>query len=178
MSAIHATVKFNHQFMEKAVTRLLNKKKLKPRTISVGIHEQEGTADKVDYNGDSQGITLAEVMAKHEFGAGKEIPERSWLRSWFDANVEQLKQDMITAMRFEVSRPGDPTAHIARSKRWQNNLIQWVITNSAKWEALSDFTIREKKAAGLANPTLQLIATNQFLKAIHAMLDKEYTTRK
>lgn len=48
--------------------------------VTVGIHEEEGSASEGD------GVTVAEVASFHEFGLG--VPQRSFIRDWFDENLE------------------------------------------------------------------------------------------
>lgn len=44
------------------------------------------------------GISLVALGILHEFGQG-DIPERSWLRSWFDANQSFIKSSLFTMVR-------------------------------------------------------------------------------
>lgn len=60
--------------------------------VNVGIQEDKGQEAKIVRTKDgikTQDITLAAVALMHEFGNG--VPERSWLRAWFDANEEEVK---------------------------------------------------------------------------------------
>lgn len=53
--------------------------------ITVGVHEKDGGAEH------GEGTTIADVATWNEFGAGS-IPERSFLRAWFDENQERIKE--------------------------------------------------------------------------------------
>ncbi len=55
-----------------------------PTHVTVGIHEAEGSADHGD------GATVADIASFHEFGLG--VPERSFIRSWFDENTAKNKE--------------------------------------------------------------------------------------
>jgi len=71
----------------------------KPR-IDVGILSGEGHAD--DPHGPE--LTLVEVAVFNEFGttgANGEVhvPERSFIRSWFDTHEESLKENLVTLMK-------------------------------------------------------------------------------
>lgn len=43
-------------------------------------------------------ISLADLGILHEFGSGP-IPERSWLRSWFDGNQGFIKSSLFTMVK-------------------------------------------------------------------------------
>jgi phage gpG-like protein len=59
----------------------------------VGIHEAEGNAPHGK-------LTNAEVGAVHEFGSpSRGIPERSFIRAWFDGAREQIKLQMENVAR-------------------------------------------------------------------------------
>lgn len=49
--------------------------------VSVGIFETDGSKMYVD------GATVLDVATFHEFGLG--VPERSFLRGWFDENIDR-----------------------------------------------------------------------------------------
>ena len=66
----------------------------RPR-ISVGIHEGEGGASHQDSK-----LTIAEVAEKNEFGYG--VPERSFIRAWFDLNREKALDVMRRLMEAVV----------------------------------------------------------------------------
>ena len=53
--------------------------------VSVGLHEGETPYP--------DGLTVADVGFFNEFGT-ENIPERSWIRSWFDANRRRIEKKM------------------------------------------------------------------------------------
>lgn len=65
-------------------------------TVAVGIFEKEGAATTGD------GTTIIEVATWQEFGT-EEIPERSFLRAWFDENIdkagEALRRLMVSVVQ-------------------------------------------------------------------------------
>ena len=70
---------------------LIDLDKLAKSNILVGI--QAGSKTQVDYaRGRKQkaGINIADYAAKNEFGSGN-IPERSFLRSFFDENINLIE---------------------------------------------------------------------------------------
>lgn len=53
--------------------------------VTVGVHDSEGAATE-----EGGSITVAGVAETHEFGLGN-VPERSWLRAYFDGNDARIK---------------------------------------------------------------------------------------
>lgn len=137
-----------------------------PHESTMGVHEEDGRKAKRAYDGREQVETLAEIMTLHEFG-GADVPERSWLRSWFDSNMAKLAIGMFQAMSEEAD--GDKDA-----------VRRWVAQTHADWKdwiesghlrPLSPFTVAEKASYGLPKPDAPLIATEQFIEALRAKLD-------
>jgi hypothetical protein len=62
--------------------------------ISVGVFETDGAKMYVD------GVTVLDVATFHEFGLG--VPERSFLRGWFDENIERAREALVRLMRSVV----------------------------------------------------------------------------
>lgn len=52
--------------------------------VTVGIHAKEGDADHGE-------ATISYIASIHEFGAG-DIPSRSFIRAWFDEELDRNKQ--------------------------------------------------------------------------------------
>ncbi len=141
-------------------------RRVRPHEASIGVHDEDGGKAKLDYYGREQAETLAEVMIQHEYGdAG--LPERSFLRSWFDANVSRLGDGMVAAARAELA--GDAQA----VRRWVNETHaewkEWI--EGAPFVPLSPVTVSKKVYAMLPRPEAPLIATEQFLDAWRAKLD-------
>lgn len=63
--------------------------------VTVGVHSDTGSYEN--------GLSIAEVAAIHEFGDGAHIPERSWLRSYVDANKGKV-QAKIRALNVRLAR--------------------------------------------------------------------------
>lgn len=142
-------------------------KGITPHEATIGIHEEDGSKAKVWYDGREQVETLAEIMMLHEYGdAG--VPERSFLRGFFDANMFMLARGMFDAMRLEAD--GDKDA----VRRWVTDTYQnWkaYITSGSNLAPLSPMTVAIKSRFGLPHPTTPLIATEQFIDAWRAKLD-------
>jgi hypothetical protein len=129
----------------------------------VGINEQDGGETKNDYYGKPTGLTVAEVARIHEFNG------RSWLRTWFDQNLEKLKREMTDAMRLEYQ--GDNDAVGRQAMLWAVELKHWIQSQEGNLAALSPSTVKAKQEAGLRFPDVPLLATGQLVESIKAMLD-------
>jgi hypothetical protein len=58
--------------------------------IRAGILEHEGSASH-----EESGMSVAALGTIHEFGLG--VPERSFIRAWYDTRQPQIKQALLTA---------------------------------------------------------------------------------
>jgi hypothetical protein len=65
------------------------------KTITVGIHETEGAVQSGD-------TTIADIATFNEFGTSR-IPERSFIRSWFDDKKAENADLLERAMRAVAS---------------------------------------------------------------------------
>lgn len=54
------------------------------------VRQEDGTITQGDQ-------TVAEVAASHELGLG--VPERSWLRGWFDEHQAEIREDLAKIQR-------------------------------------------------------------------------------
>lgn len=64
---------------------------LKKPKVAVGIFEADGGQPH------GNGVTVADVAAWNEFGT-ETIPERSFLRAWFDENIERAREALHRLM--------------------------------------------------------------------------------
>lgn len=78
-------------------------------SITVGIHGDDGSDPKADATWEADGaltpasgLTVAEVAAFHEFGLG--VPQRSFIRSWFDEAIEENRALIHSQLRLVVQR--------------------------------------------------------------------------
>lgn len=133
-------------------------------TVSVGIHEAEGSQEKDDYHGKPQPISLAQVATIHEYNG------RSWLRTWFDQNRTRLSKEMTAAARAAYrEHSADPIEK--QGEAWAEELRGWIEYQDGGLKALLPSTIEAKQKAGLENPSVPLVATHQLVSAIKSMLD-------
>lgn len=76
-------------------------------TISVGIHGDEGDdAHAAEYAADgalgsAQGLTVADVGRFQEFGLG--VPQRSFIRGWFDESQDFIRETLRSQMKLVVA---------------------------------------------------------------------------
>ena len=145
-------------------------KRIALHRATVGIQEREGGEAKVDYYGrPEEGTTLAGTMRLHEFGAG-ELPERSWLRAWFDAQLDRLKAGMRAAVKAEFE--GNPRAVHEWVRSFTDEWRDWIAAGG-DFTGLMPTTIGRKRTAGLPEPETPLVATKQFVNAFRARIDGE-----
>jgi len=161
-------------------------KKVRQHRLSVGIHEQEASEKpikvgsrkantdraKKNYRGGESHSYLIDVAAVHEFGSGwANLPERSWLRSWFDLNLDRLEREATSAMHAEYA--GDKEAVTSLAGKWSDELRHWISSDVARLAPLAESTEKARAAAGLpAGPPLY--ATHQLVDAIRGLADGRY----
>lgn len=138
---------------------------VKPHLVSMGIHPVEGSAVKRDYDYSATDETVVGAMTKHEFGLG--VPERSFLREYFDSHKMQL----LTGMRLAMSAmfAGNAGALMEWAKDTRADWVEW-IELGAGFTPLSPATLSSRSRAGIFGDE-PLVATRQFLEAFNAYLD-------
>ena len=142
-------------------------KRIARHYVTIGIQEAEGGEAKIRYDGSAAAINLATAMRLHEFGTDA-IPMRSWLRAWFDANVDRLAAGMRFAMRDEFE--GNANAVSEWAKATADEWRAWIAAGG-DFTGLMPSTIAAKTRAGLRSPEIPLVATQQFVDAFRARVD-------
>lgn len=82
-------------------------------TVEVGIFGEKGDAQHEDSD-----LTVGEIATIHEFGLGN-VPERSWLRAWFDENNTKLREGLLKMMKKAIQesiRSGKPISDTTRKQ--------------------------------------------------------------
>ena len=145
-------------------------------TIEAGIFQEEGSQPKKSRKNRKTKLSLVEIAACHEFGsliknaAGAvlgEIPQRSFLRAWFDANEERIQAYFVRRLAIEGPENVD---------RAMNQLALWIegeIRRNIRRRIpppLATETIRRKGS------TVPLIDTGQLINAILAKVDGKIPT--
>lgn len=77
--------------------------------ISVGIHEAEGAQEH-------DGLTVLELATIHEFGIG--VPERSFIRAWFDENEDRARVALTRLLESVVAGKRQPDQAIELFAQW------------------------------------------------------------
>lgn len=143
--------------------------RVKRHRLSVGLHEMEGAHDaKLNYLGETTDAQVIDAAYFAEFGIGQ--PQRSWLRAWFDQNVDRLKQESTDAMRLEFEGDGQAVPLLAR--KWSAEIRDGIQSGAFNFKDLSERTKAERKEAGIPEGP-PLFATGQLVAAIHGLADAE-----
>lgn len=109
-------------------------------TITVGVHSDKG-GDQHD-----GGLTVAELASIHEFGLG--VPERSFIRGWFDENREKLPEAIRVELEQAIAE-GDPTLAFERLAVTIQGSIQQRISNGIDPELADETIIRKGSSTPL-----------------------------
>ena len=140
-----------------------------PYRVSVGLHAEDAQSPALDYNGIEGKLRLIEVAAMLEMGTDS-MPERSFLRSWFDQNISRMKREAVTAMRDEF-KSGSKGAVDEIAQRWSNELQDWIRSGAANLTPLASSTVRRREQAGLS-PDVPLDARGQLVAAIRSLVEE------
>ncbi len=65
--------------------------------ISVGVHAQEGAQEHKAKDGEVAPVTILDIALFNEFGLG--VPERSFIRAWFDSASKENKEALERALK-------------------------------------------------------------------------------
>jgi len=170
---MHATMVLNEHAFDRARRTLRGApRRVKQHRVTVGLHEDEGARRKRGYDYAEGNALLILVATVHEFGAGP-TPDRSFVRSWFDSNLDELKRDAHAAMVAEYN--GDHEAVLKQARAWGDNLRAWIMDNRAALAELKQSTKRARRANDLQEGP-PLVATEQLARALRAMVDGEYVS--
>lgn len=71
----------------------------KAASVTVGVFGDKGS---MVVEGDNSGMTVADLAAIHEFGLG--VPERSFIRSYFDANEDRIRQMLVKLVEVRIKK--------------------------------------------------------------------------
>lgn len=149
--------------------------------IQAGIFAEDGGRQKkkgthAKYGGK---LTLIEIAAVHEFGAllrdklGKvvgEIPQRSFLRGWFDANQDRIQAEFVR--RLDANGPANWQRALDQLALWIEAELKRNIRRGGTppFEPLADETKRRKRS------TKPLIDTSQLVNSILAKVNGKAPT--
>lgn len=122
--------------------------------ISVGIHEADGAQP----HGEDGGLKMIDIATIHEFGLGN-VPQRSFIRAWFDENQERAREGLRRMLQSVVAGKRTPEQAIDTFAQWCVGQIQKRIAQGIS-PALSARRIAEKGSS------VPLIDTGQLRSSI------------
>lgn len=103
---------------------------------TVGIHSSEGSEEHSD------GLTVLALGAIHEFGQG--VPERSFIRTWYDARRDEMVKALRDQLKVSVLRQEPLERALDRfALLAQADCQKWISDGNVK-PPLADSTIRRK----------------------------------
>jgi hypothetical protein len=150
--------------------------------ITAGIFSEQGSQPKKKGKGAKKAskLTLIEIAACHEFGAllkdaaGEvigEIPQRSFLRGWFDANQERIQAEFIRRL---VANPPE------KWRRALNQTALWIeaeLKRNIRRGGTPPFQKLAKETERRKRSTKPLIDTSQLVNSILAKVDGRRPTQ-
>lgn len=135
----------------------------KPK-IEVGILAADGAVAHVPEGQEApkQALTVADVATMHEFGLG--VPERSFLRAWFDKYQGQAVQALTRLMQESIRTNGKPSPEqtLNQTGAWIAGKIQQYINASQVKPELAESTIKRKGSSVPLKDTGQLVSAISF----------------
>lgn len=127
--------------------------KLGNPSVSVGVFSTDGSKLYVD------GETVLDVATFHEFGLG--VPERSFLRGWFDENEERARETLRKLMIAVLRGSRSKEQALDVFGLWLQSEIQKRITTNIP-PPLAEATIKKKGSSVALVDTGQLRASVTF----------------
>lgn len=128
--------------------------------ILVGIFEREGSAPH-----DDDALTILEVASMHEFGTDT-IPQRSFLRAWFDEHLERAREALRRLLVQALEGKITPEQAVERFGLWVKGEIQKRIAQGIP-PPLAESTIEKKGSS------VPLVDTGQLRSSITFKVEKD-----
>lgn len=139
--------------------------------VSIGIHEQEGAEEHAE-----AGMTVVALGAIHEFGLGN-VPERSFIRAWFDENQDRAKEALRRLMVSVVEGKRQPQQALELFAQWALGEMQKRMAEGIP-PALQPETLRKKTREGKTGEK-PLIDTGQLRSSLsYEILDGDGVVTK
>jgi hypothetical protein len=161
---LNASLQVNARVVERVKHRLDGKaRQISTGQVLVGIDAKSGGERKINYKGREGRATLAQIAWWLEHGTDT-VPERPFMRQWYDGNEARLKRELSAAVRAEFQ--GNKSALDHLGARWADELRETLLGNALGLAELATSTIAAKAAAGLDAPEIPLVATKQLVNAI------------
>ena len=128
---------------------------MKPVTLKVGVQGTE--ANRVHGK-----VTIVDIAAIHEFGLG-DVPERSWLRGWYDENEAEALERIQRGYRKVIAGEINTTTLMTALGVWAVASIQERISKGIS-PPLESATIARKESS------VPLVDTGLFRSSITFVL--------
>lgn len=94
--------------------------------ITVGLHGDEGAGS----HDEKSGLSTAEIGEAHEFGLG--VPQRSFIRAWFDENQSEIERVLNSQITKALSEGHDLDWGLERVALWAQADMQKRIVDGIK----------------------------------------------
>lgn len=129
--------------------------------ITVGIIDGDRS------HGDSE-ETVGSIAEQHEFGLG--VPERSWLRAWFDSQSAGVKEQASAYFRqAALGEAGFEQAAKALAILAESSIKRRISEGKVTPPITNPRTIASKQERGFQPPYVPLVETGVLLSAITAV---------
>ncbi len=128
--------------------------------ILVGVFEREGAQPHGD-----DAFTVLDVAAVHEFGTDT-VPQRSFIRAWFDENIEKAREALRRLMVQALQGKLTPEQCIERFGLWVQGEIQKRMAQGIP-PPLAESTIEQKGSS------VPLIDTGQMRSSVTFKVEKK-----
>ncbi len=113
--------------------------------VAVGIFEAGGQVSA------GQGVTLIEVAIWNEFGVEGHIPARSFIRAWFDENIDQAKETLTKLMQAVLAGKLSKAAALNQFGLWMQGQVQARIARGIPPENAESTVLKKGKSKPLVN---------------------------
>lgn len=129
--------------------------------ITAGIHAAEGGRSH------SNGETVIDIANIHEFGTA-EIPERSFVRAWYDQNLPRAQAQLRREVRDSLNHTGDVQRGLQRFALWvEADIVRRI--NEGIAPANAESTIRRK---GSSTPLIDTGVLKSSIKSVVQLISE------
>jgi hypothetical protein len=145
-------------------------RRLHKGTVSVGIHEAEGSAQAEVWEGEPDpGLTVSELAEKHEYGLG--VPPRSFIRGPVDEQRAELESDFKAAAERGALDRFTPEQALQRFGLRVVGILQTRMAQGGDYQGLAPSTEAKREAMGMTPPFTPLIVTGQLRSSIRSKVE-------
>lgn len=138
-------------------------KQLRNRTarITAGIHAADGARNH------SEGTSVIEIANIHEFGS-RNIPERSFVRAWYDQNLVRAKAQLRRELLDSLNQTGSTQRGLQRFALWvEADIVRRI--NEGISPANAESTVQRK---GSSTPLIDTGVLKSSIKAVVKLISE------